>query len=153
MARARRYSRSVRITGPSAGAPFAVLAPTTKAVVVREVGLVIVAATATSFGIIRSATVGTASSTLEGQPHNPSEAASTAGLATAWSAAPTIAGSPAWIRRVELPATAGGSVIWRFDEDEPLIAIPGATGALVFWNFGAGAASNADLHVTWDEGV
>ena len=152
MARLRRYSAAVRITGPSAGAAYAVILPTsTEPIVIREIGLVSVAATATSVGLIRTLTTGTASTSTAGVAHNPNDAGASTTIKTAWSVAPTIAGSPVYIRRVALPATAGSSVLWTFPDDAPLCCESAATTALVLWNFGGSAASDVDLHVTWDE--
>jgi hypothetical protein len=143
------YSAALRITGPASGAAYvSIVAGSTKAIRVREVGLVLVAATASSVGIIRAATVGTASTSTAGQSHRTLATSAGATVKSAWSAAPTIAGSPVYMRRLVLPATIGASVTW---ENLDLVVEPSA--ALLVWNFGGGAASDVDMHVTWEEGV
>jgi hypothetical protein len=141
------YSVALRITGPASGAPFVSIATaSTKPIIVREVGLVLVAATSSSVGLVRAATVGAASTSTAGQPHRTLASAPTASVKSAWSDAPTIAGSPVYMRRLVLPATIGASVTW---ENLAMHVEPSA--ALLLWNFGGGAASDVDLYVTWEE--
>lgn len=142
------YSAALRITGPASGAAFASVVAGSKPLRVREVGSVLVAGTASSIGLIRAATVGTASASTSGQPHRTLAAAVTGTVKTAWSVAPTIAGSPVYLRRLVLPATVGASVTW---ENLDIDVEPSA--ALLIWNFGAGSASDIDLYVTWEEGI
>lgn len=144
----RRFSAALAITGPGAGAAFAALAAGSKAARLLRVEMSLKAATATNVGLIRAVTEGTATTTTAGQAHNPSDGASGASIASAWSAAPTIAGSPVYMRRVLLPATVGTQLVWTFDDVEMLVA-PGTP--LLLWNFGAGAASDVELGLTWNE--
>lgn len=145
---AHQYSVGLAITGPSAGAAFVQLLPSSKAVMVRHVSVTITAATATSIGIIRAETAGTGSTSTAGAAHNPSAPASNGAIVSAWSVAPTISGTPVYLRRIVLPATANTTVTWEFN-DAALIATP--TASLLLWNFGGGAASNASVTVAWDE--
>jgi phage tail sheath gpL-like len=141
------YSVALRITGPSAGAAYlSLVAASTKSVIVREIGVVTVAATATNVGIIRAATVGTASTSTAGQPHRTTADAATASVKSAWSSAPTIAGSPVYLRKAPLPATTGASVTW----DGLDFVLEPSTGLLI-WNYGGSAAADADIHIVWEE--
>jgi hypothetical protein len=143
------YSLGLRITGPASGAAFLAVQATTKAVSLRALRVRNVAATASSLGLIRAATAGTASSLSKGVPSNPESPLSDASIATAWSAAATIPGSPVYLERLVVPATVGAEALIDF-RDEPLIIVPGVP--LLLWNFGAGAASDTDVRIVWAEG-
>lgn len=105
---------------------------TTKAKVM-EVGLSLVAATASVIGLGRPAAIGiTPTSPVtfldEGDGGAP------AGLLThaiAWGTGPTV--PAAFLRRVSLPATIGAGVIWQFPEG---LGLP-ISGSIVLWNLAA----------------
>jgi hypothetical protein len=113
----------------------------------KRLEITVNAATASSIGLYRSATAGTASTTVVGVAHEPANPAGTALVGTAWSSAPTIS-SNVPLRRIVTPATAGYPIIWDFVGME--IAIP-VGGTLVLWNFGTGAGSVLHVEWTWDE--
>lgn len=147
-----RYSSAVRTPAAAAGAPYCDFRPAASdRCRILEVGVFTSAATASSIGLIRTLTTGTATTTQAGVPNDPAEAAGTALIGTAWSTAPTIAGTPLYKRRIALPATAASGVIWTWPTDGPVFATNGATTGLVLWNFGGSAGSALDVYWVWDE--
>ena len=144
----KHYALGLAVSAPLAGAPYISIKPATRIAIVRRVSVTITAATASSIGLIRAATAGTASTTTTGEALNPADGASTAGIVTAWSGAPTISGTPVYLRRIVLPATANTTVTWDF-EDAP-IYVEAAT-PLLLWNYGAGTASASAISVDWSE--
>lgn len=146
----------VTTTGAGAGAAYAqIIAPSSpngSVISIASITASLDAATATSIGLIRDATLGTSSTTNAGQPENYETATgfSTAGgLVTAWSAAPTIAGSPIYLSKVTLPATAGSSVTWEWPQESPLLVGSGATTSILLWNFGGAGGSALSLTVRY----
>lgn len=150
----RRYSLSVRTVAAAAGAPFCDLrTPSGNRVYIREIG-VFVASQATpavsGIGLIRPNAVGTASTTQAGASEDPSEPAASGTLVgTVWSSAPTIAGTPAYLRKATLPATVGVGIIWTWQEGKPLI-VP-ISSSLIVWNFHSATANLLDVYFVWEE--
>jgi hypothetical protein len=147
---AQTYSVGVRTPAAAAAAAYCALRPhaSSDQVYVKEIGLFLSAATATSLGLIRAATVGTATTSVLGQAHQPGAPVATANLDTAWSTAPTV-GSNAYLRRLALPATSGIGVIWTFQPGAELIV--GVNASVLIWNFGAAAGAALDAYMVWDE--
>lgn len=114
---------------------------------IREIGIFNSTAVASSLGLIREATMGTASTTVAGQPEDPGDATATGLVGTAWSAAPTIGAT--YLRKIILPNVIGAGLIWSWPPGEELI-IPVSAG-LVIWNFGAAAAAALEGYIQWDE--
>ena len=148
------YSASALTTVTTASAPlFALRGDTTKRVALKEVGLFNVTAPVTSGGrgIARSLTVGTASASAAFAPHDPGELGTTnAQIDTAWSSAPTIAGTPVHLRRFAHGTAIGNDMVWTFGQN-PLVLVLGGTavaGSLVFYNLRATAASTYDVYMT-----
>lgn len=109
--------------------------------------------TAPAFAISRATTaLGTASTTLAGQPLDPADPDATGILESAWSSAPTIVTT--YRRRFALATTAGGGFIWSFLPDRPLIV--GANNAahalqIVNLNASGTTAGAFSLYCVWDE--
>lgn len=108
-------------------------------------------AVVSSIGIVRAATSGTLSTQSAGVPLNPYTGSGLTGgaIITAWSAAPTIAGTPLYLARLELPAVAGASVTWTWDVDDPSDVLVCGTTDILLWNFGSGAGAALDVTVQW----
>lgn len=144
------YRAAIRTPAAAAGAPYAaLLAGVNNRVDVREIHVTLAAATLTPMGLIRAATVGTATTSTAGQPVDVADAAATAAIQSAWSTAPTIPGSPVYLDRKTFPASIGAGRDWYLQRGE--LVIP-AGGSLLLWNFhatDAGAAS--DVTIVWDE--
>lgn len=108
---------------------------------VLEVGITTEAATLSSVGLIRASTLGTPS----GSPLVPiplddlDTMVSKGNLVTTWSVAPSISGTPVYLRKFVASNVQGSGVIWTFPDDKPLVISPG--GAVLLWNFGNGAGS------------
>jgi hypothetical protein len=145
------YSAGVSKSAPSSGAAAAVIRPASSDdVQIREIGVFNSTAVASSIGLIRTLTAGTASTSTLVQAEDPQRVAGTCNIDTAWSVAPTIAVSPVYLRKIVLPATIGAGVIWTFGPGE-MWAKNGNTTSLVLWNFGGGAAAALELYIRVDE--
>lgn len=83
--------------------------------------------TAPSFYLARSTAIGTATTTLAGQPLDPADPASLSTFDSVLSVAPTFS-TTAWLASGGLATTAGGAFIWAFPADGPLI-LPASTSA------------------------
>ncbi|MGI9191725.1 MAG: hypothetical protein ACR2IL_06345 [Chitinophagaceae bacterium] len=120
-----------------------------------EIGIAISVAptTAPLFQISRAtASLGTASTTLAGQPFDSSDAAATGIFESAWSVAPTI--NTTYHRMMGLPVTAGNGFIWSFPNDGEMV-IGGAAVAheLQITNANASGATTGTFsgYVVWEE--
>jgi hypothetical protein len=143
------YTCAVRTPAAAAGATYCDLRTTsTDRARIREIGVSSSAATLSSLGLIRSATIGTTSTTTIGQAQEPGEAAGTVLIGTAWSSAPTIS-TNVYLRRFAIPATAGAGVIWTWPYDAPLV-VP-VSASILLWNFGAAAGAACDVYWVWEE--
>jgi hypothetical protein len=120
-----------------------------------EIGISISVApsTAPTFQISRATTsLGTASTTLAGQPLDPAEVAATGILESGWSSAPSI--NTTYHRIFGFPLTAGNGFIWTWPVDEPLvIGSNAAAHALQITNANASGATTGTFvaYVVWDE--
>lgn len=152
------YSAARTTLAAAAGSPIAELvnliglATSNNSAGVVGIGITLDAATASSIGLIRSATVGVpkAANYTAGVPE--AGAGSNVGwvLATDWDTPPTIAGTPSYLRKVVLPAVAGAGVSWSWDLTN-VLSVFGNT-SLLLWNFGSGAASICEVYFQWAEG-
>ena len=114
---------------------------------IREIKIVLRAATATEVGLIRSSTVGVLTTSVAGQLLDPADTlASTSLLGTAWSTQPII--GTAYMDRHYFAASAGAMYAW-FWPDQPLV-VP-ISASLCLWNFGAGTAAANEVTVTFEE--
>jgi hypothetical protein len=119
---------------------------------VLEVGLVLGAATASTYGLGFPAAVGitpTAPITfLSGDPDN--TIASNVTSAVAWGTGPTVPAN--FYRRASLAGTIGQGIIWTFPRNTLWIAAPGAAAvsSMVVWNLATNSAV-LDIWVVVDE--
>jgi len=142
-----RYSLGFSTPAAAAGAPYAdLITAASERAYIREIGLFLNAATASSIGLIRASAVNTATSPVAGQAVDPADAAATATLGTAWSSAPTIGSN--YLRKITLPAAIGNGIVWTFGERDMIVPV---SSALVLWNFGAGTGSVLNGYIVWDE--
>jgi len=117
-----------------------------------ELGVSVVSAptTAPNFQISRATSaLGTASTSLAGQPLDSADAAATGVFESAWSSAPTI--NTTYHRMFGLAVTAGGGFIWTWPVDSPLI-LP-VSAALQISNANASGAMTGTFaaYVVWEE--
>jgi len=112
---------------------------------VMEVGVINGAATASTYGIGRSANTPTQTSPTLVQAEDEGRPAGLTGCAVAWSVAPTV--PAAFFRRVLLPGTIAAGMVWTFPRG---IVLAAAAASLVLWNLALNSASIA-VHVVVDE--
>lgn len=113
----------------------------------RELGLTLAVATASTYGIGRPAAVGvTPTSPITVLASNPSDPTGTATTAVAWGTGPTV--PTQFLRRITLPATIGAGVIWTWELNRFIIG-PGnasaAVASIVVWNL-ATNANNLNIY-------
>lgn len=142
-----RYTAAVTTPAAAAGAAFATFhTVATDRPRIVEIGAFCNAATAASLQLIRPNNTPVASTSVVGQPEDPSDPAATCLVDTAWSTAPTI-GSNVPLRRAVMPATIGAGVIWVFQNG---LFVP-ISSWLVLWNYGASAGPALSVYMIWDE--
>lgn len=120
---------------------------------IREIGLAVaVAGAAPTIGLIRPNAIGvTPTSPKTGQPSDPANPAGTGASAVAWGTAPTLPGTPLYLRRVTLPATIGAGWVWSFNPGEELV-VPVSSSLLIdLIGLSAATATAIDFYVKWTE--
>jgi hypothetical protein len=143
------YSAAVRTPAAGAGAAYCDLRTAAgNRARVKEIGVILATAVASSIGLIRPATVGTASTTTAGQPDDPADPAGSAVIGSAWSSAPTV--GSIYLRRGMTAAVIGTGVVWSFWANDRGLLVP-VSSSLLLWNFGAGAGAALDVWIVWDE--
>ena len=141
-----QYSRTIRTSATGSGvAAVELIAGASKACKVTEIGIALVNATASTFGLGRPAAKGITPTTpvfllnpLGGDP-----GAVRASLAVAWGTGPTI--PAAFFRQCSLPATVGAERVWSFAKG---LYVP-ANGSLILWTLTT--VSIADVYFTIEE--
>ncbi len=119
---------------------------------ILEIGVSVASAptTAPSFQISRAtSSLGTASTSMNGQPLDAADAASTGIFESAWSGAPTV--NTTYHRMMALATTAGGGFIWTWPVDSPLI-LP-VSAALQISNANASGTTTGTFvaYCVWEE--
>ena len=137
-----KLSLGVRTTSGTTGtAGWEILTGATPGrVKVMEIGIFLVAATASTIGLGRPAAIGTTpTAPVDFLQEDPNNVLATAVVqsALAWGVGPTI--PAAFIRRITLPAIIGTGVIWTFPEG---LVIP-VSSSLVLWNLGTNSVLDA----------
>lgn len=143
--------RSASLTGPARLAE--IRTASTDKIYIREIGVSVgVAGAAPTIGLIRPNAIGvTPTSPKLGQPEDTSSPAGTAQSAVAWGTAPTLPGTPIYMRRVGLPATLGAGWIWTWNPGEELI-VPVSSSLLIdLIALSASVATAVDFYVKWVE--
>lgn len=146
---AKRFELGIRGIAAAAGAAYATVhTGSAQRARIREIGFFVSAATLTPVGLGRPANTPVATTSVLGLVVDPADpTASTINIDTAWSTAPTAPTN--FLRRAQVPATAGAGLIWSWPADQPLV-IP-ASAWLVFWNFSASAGAAPDIYVVYEE--
>lgn len=146
-----RYHAGVAVpTGRAANAALAMIDPPASGLVmVKRIRVLNDAATASGVGLVRTLTAGTVSASQAFQAGNPPVGAHGTVLAHTWSAQPTIAGTPLWLRNELIPAVAGAGLEWVFDDGD-LYSQDGATTQLLLVNVAGTAAGAMRVSVTID---
>lgn len=144
------YELGVRTPAAAAGAAYADLRTgANERLLLLEVGFFTTAATSTSVGIVRPLTIGTASTTQAPVNTDSAGPASNSLVGTVWSAAPTIAGTPAYSRRLTTSANIGAGFVLQWSRANATI-IP-VSSSLLFWNFGGAAGAACDAYFVVEE--
>jgi hypothetical protein len=134
------YSLSLNTTVTTTGAAAMDLrASAANSPRIMEVGINLLTATASTYGLGRSGNTPTQTAPVLVQAENPGDPAGVSGCAVAWSVGPTV--PTQMFRRVSLPATAGSGVIWTFPRGLTLAA----SGTMLIWNL----ATNSNSMNAW----
>lgn len=115
------------------------------------IGVAVAPTTAPQFYLSRATARGTQTTTLAGQPGDPSDGTAQGTVDSAWSGAPTFSTSN-FLRLGGLAVTAGGLLIWTF-YDKPLVIDKTAASGLVLANKNASGATTGTFsgYFAWDE--
>ena len=128
------------------GAPYATINAGTHRVMVREIGLFLNAATASSVALVRPSNTPVASGVVLAVPGDVNAITPVTSLAATWGTAPTV--GTQYMRRAVIPAAIGNGLIWSFAFGDLIIPI---SGFLVLWNFGATTGSVLNAYVSAEE--
>jgi len=132
------YSLSLNTTVTTTGAAAGdIRSASTNSPRIMECGIILITATASTYGFGRPANSGSVAQTTPVLvlPENPNDPTGLSGCAVAWGTAPT---TPAnFARRVGLPATAGAGIIWTF----PRGFVLASSNDAVIWNLATNSAS------------
>lgn len=123
----------------TAASAMDILAASTNAPRIMEVGVSLGAATASTYGLGRAGNTPVQTSGVALLGENPNDTGVTK-AAVAWGTPPTVPAN--FFRRISLPATVGAGVIWTF----PRGLILAAAAAMEFWNL---ATNSANVNVYW----
>lgn len=138
-----RTSIARRTSDGTTGAAALEIIAGTKGVFLREVQVILAAATASTYGLGRPAAKGiTPTSPVTNLGEGPSDATPLVKTALAWGTGPTLPAD--FFRRVGFPATIASSVKWEFIA--PGLYIPPAT-TIVLWNLAANGVVDANVVV------
>ena len=132
------YSIGVRTSGAASGTAAWEIRTGAQRIYIMELGLSLAAATASTYGFGRPAAIGvTPTSPVIPPPEDPANGAAVCSSALAWATGPTV---PAiFMRRIGLPATIGGGVIWTF----PRGVVVAPSSSIVLWNLAANSVVDA----------
>jgi hypothetical protein len=130
------YSLSLNTTVTTTGAAaMDIMASSANSPRIMEVGINLITATASTYGLGRSGNTEVQTSPVTVLAENPSDPAGNSKCAVAWGTAPTVPAN--FFRRIGLPATAGAGVIWTF----PRGLILATSAGMLIWNLAANSAS------------
>jgi hypothetical protein len=130
------YSLSLNTTVTTTGAAAMDLkAAATNVPKIMEVGINLLTATLSTYGLGRAGNTPTQTSPVLLQAETPSDPAALSGCAVAWSVAPTVPAQ--FLRRMSLPAVAGAGVIWTFPRGLGLAV----SASMLLWNLTTNSAS------------
>ena len=130
------YSLSLNTTVTTlAAAAMDLKAAATNTPNIMEVGINLLTATLSTYGLGRAGNTPTQTSPVLVQAEDPSKPAGLSGCAVAWSVAPTVPAQ--FLRRMSLPAVAGAGVIWTF----PRGLSVAVSASMLLWNITANSAS------------
>lgn len=148
------YSLRTRTTVTTTGAAaYEFRAASGTRVAIREIGIFLAAATASTYGLGRPAAIGaTPTSPVTVIPEDWAAPAGVSTTAVAWGTGPTV--PTQFHRAIGLPAAIGNGVIWTFGPNEfvigPIQGAAAAVNSFVIWNLATNSAAT-DIYVRCDE--
>jgi len=153
------YEVSLVVPSVAAGAALAVVRNVANGIDAQAVRLGLVrlsvtltTAVATSLGLVLATAQGTVLTEEAGLLTTGGAVPTFGRLVSAWSAAPTFAGSPVYFRRELVAGVVGQRLLWEWPEDEPFVmtTAPDAVhGNVYVRNVGAGASADALVNARW----
>jgi hypothetical protein len=143
MARYSVGSGATALAARTVGTAYAGIRAITNPLTIYEIGIFNGTAVVSNVGIIRSATVGTASTTVTPDPEN--TGTPNWRFDTAWSSAPTVS-TNVYKRMISIPAAVGNGYTFVF----PSGLVVAAAASLLIWNF-SGTSATTFIHVVADE--
>lgn len=139
------YSLATNTTVTTTGAACGdALATSSNSPKIMEVGINLLTATASTYGLGRSGNTPTQTAPVKLLAENPADPTGQTGCAVAWSVAPTVPTN--FFRRMSLAATAGTGVIWTFPRGLTLAV----SASMLIWNLATNSAS-MNFHFVADE--
>lgn len=114
----------------------------------REFGIFLAAATASTYGLGRPAAIGVTPTTpVLGQAEDPADAAAVGATAVAWTTRPTVPTSSIYLRRISMPAAIGAGIIWTWP-DGPGLTIP-INSSIALYSLATNGV--VDVYARWEE--
>lgn len=108
-------------------------------------------ATYSPVGLVYPNNTPVATTSTTPQPHDSQDATATCALDTAWSTAPTLAGSPNWLETIALGPAQGQILIETYPLDgQGKITVAKST-FIVGWNFGGNPGAALAVTIIYDE--
>ncbi len=143
-----RYTHAARTSATASGvANWELRSAAGARLYIKELGLFMGAATASTFGLGRPAAIGiTPTSPVTAVAVDPADPVGTAQTALAWGTAPTAPTSAIYLRRIGLPNVIGSGIIWVFPD--PGLVVP-ISSSIVIYNLALNGV--ADIYVVYDE--
>jgi hypothetical protein len=139
------YSLASRTSATAIGTCWELRSTATDRLFIREIGITLATAVASTFGLGRPAAIGvTPTSPVTVLAMDPGNPAGTGTNALAWGTAPTA--PVAFLRRIGLPATIGAGVIWSFGGQGLVVPV---SSSIVVYNITLNGT--ADIYVDIDE--
>ena len=143
-----RYSAGFTKAAPATGTFVSQIRTTSsKDIRIWEIGVFASTAVALSVGLVRSATIGATFTTVTPAADDTSLGSATALVDTAITTAPTLAGTPLYLRKAVLPATIGAGIIWSF----PMGLVVPVSASMLLWNYGGSTGPAVEGYWTFDE--
>lgn len=141
------FEASVATAAANANAPYLQIHTQNPRIRVKQIEIISTQATLVQLGLARSAMLGSGPTFVVGQAIDPADQVlSVTQLEIAWGAAPTIAGTPVYLKRGHINNIPGNGLVWPFPDGR---WIPASSG-LVIWNIGASAGPILFVNVLWD---
>jgi hypothetical protein len=107
--------------------------------------------TALQWMLARSTALGTSTTSVAGTPTDAADAASTATVDSAWSAAPTFATGGPFLWTATLPITAGAGYVWVAPNDRSRLVVPASAGICLAASASGATLGSNSFYIVWEE--